>query len=45
VTTVRDLLPRARPSDRAGLVWLPGGEEDYARAVRIFTTLPRSARR
>ena len=42
VATVRDLLPRARPSDRAGLVWLPGGEEDYARAVRIFTTLPRS---
>jgi len=44
VTTVRDLLPRARLSDRAGLVWLPGGEEDYARAVRIFTTLPRSPR-
>src|SRR6266852_3182558 len=44
VATVRDLLPRARPSDRAGLVWLPGGEEDYARAVRIFTTLPRSPR-
>jgi uncharacterized protein (DUF885 family) len=42
VATVRDLLPRARPSDRAGLIWLPGGEEDYARAVRIFTTLPRS---
>jgi len=42
VETVRDLLPRARPSDRAGLVWLPGGEEDYARAIRIFTTLPRS---
>ena len=42
VATVRDLLPRARPSDRAGLAWLPGGEEDYARAVRIFTTLPRS---
>jgi len=44
VETVRDLLPRARPSDRAGLVWLPGGEEDYARAIRIFTTLPRSPR-
>src|SRR5689334_21711669 len=42
VETVRDLLPRARPSDRAGLVWLPGGEEDYARAIRIFTTLSRS---
>jgi uncharacterized protein (DUF885 family) len=40
VATVRDLLPRARPSDRAGLVYLPGGAEDYARSVRIYTTLP-----
>ena len=43
VATVRDLLPRARPSSQAGLVHLPGGEEDYARAVRIYTTLPLSA--
>jgi uncharacterized protein (DUF885 family) len=42
VATVRDLLPRARPSQRAGLAWLPGGEEDYARAIRIYTTLPLS---
>src|ERR1700678_1344746 len=42
VTTVKDLLPRARTADRAGLVWLPGGEADYARAIRIFTTLPLS---
>ncbi len=42
VATVRELLPRARPSDRAGLVYLPGGDEDYARAVRIYTTLPLS---
>ena len=40
VTTVRELLPRARSSAQAGLVNLPGGREDYARAVRIFTTLP-----
>ena len=40
--TVKELLPRARPSGRAGLVYLPGGEEDYARAVRIYTTLPLS---
>ncbi len=40
VATVRDLLPRARPSEQAGLVYLPGGKEDYARAVRIYTTLP-----
>ena len=42
VATVKELLPRARPSERAGLVYLPGGEEDYARAVRIATTLPLS---
>src|SRR5262249_5796213 len=41
--TVRELLPRARPAERAGLAYLPGGAEDYARAVRIYTTLPRSA--
>jgi uncharacterized protein (DUF885 family) len=40
VATVRDLLPQARPSEQAGLVYLPGGDEDYARAVRIYTTLP-----
>src|SRR5215472_3960332 len=43
VATVKELLPQARPSERAGLVYLPGGEEDYARAVRISTTLPLSA--
>jgi uncharacterized protein (DUF885 family) len=43
VATVRELLPRARPSDRAGLGWLPGGEADYARAIKIYTTLPLSA--
>jgi uncharacterized protein (DUF885 family) len=43
VATVRELLPRARPSEWAGLTYLPGGDEDYARAVRISTTLPLSA--
>jgi len=42
VGTVRELLPRARPSGQAGLTWLPGGDEDYARAIRINTTLPLS---
>jgi len=42
VATVRELLPQARPSERAGLAYLPGGEEAYARAVRIYTTLPLS---
>ena len=40
VATIRELLPQARPSAQAGLVNLPGGRDDYARAVRIFTTLP-----
>jgi uncharacterized protein (DUF885 family) len=41
--TVRELLPRARPAAHAGLGWLPGGEADYARAIRVYTTLPLSA--
>ncbi len=41
--TVRELLPRARPAERAGLKWLPGGEADYARAIQVYTTLPLSA--
>ena len=40
VATLRELLPNARPSGQAGLVYLPGGAEDYAQAVRIYTTLP-----
>jgi uncharacterized protein (DUF885 family) len=43
VATVRDLLPAARPPERAGLAYLPGGEDDYAQAIRIYTTLPLSA--
>jgi uncharacterized protein (DUF885 family) len=41
--TVRDLLPKARPAEHAGLRWLPGGSDDYARAIQIYTTLPLSA--
>ncbi|MDQ2813408.1 MAG: DUF885 domain-containing protein [Actinomycetota bacterium] len=40
LTAVKELLPRARPSAQAGLCYLPGGQEDYARAIRIYTTLP-----
>jgi uncharacterized protein (DUF885 family) len=43
VEIVRDLLPRSRPSAQAGLTWLPGGDEDYARSIRVYTTLPLSA--
>jgi uncharacterized protein (DUF885 family) len=44
VAVVRELLPLARTSDHAGLVWLPSGEADYARAIRSYTTLPLSAK-
>jgi uncharacterized protein (DUF885 family) len=40
VATLRELLPQARLSGQAGLAHLPGGREDYAQAVRIYTTLP-----
>jgi len=43
VDLVSELLPRARPSERAGLAHLPGGEADYARAIRIYTTRPHTA--
>jgi uncharacterized protein (DUF885 family) len=41
--TVRAVLPQARTSEHAGLKWLPDGEADYARAIRVYTTLPLSA--
>ena len=40
----RELLPRARPSEQAGLTGCPAATADYARAIRIYTTLPLSAR-
>ena len=43
VETVRELLPSARPSERPGLHWLPGGDADYARSIQLFTTLPLTA--
>ena len=41
--TVRELLPLARSSEQPGLMWLPDGEADYARAIQVYTTLPLSA--
>jgi uncharacterized protein (DUF885 family) len=43
VAGITELAPRARPAEQAGLVHLPGGEADYARAVRTHTTLPLTA--
>jgi len=34
-----EVKPRARPDDKVGMKWLPGGPECYARMVRIETTL------
>ena len=34
-----DVLPAARPQEKSGICWLPGGEEDYRRAVHRFTSL------
>jgi uncharacterized protein (DUF885 family) len=39
VETLRELLPVSRSAEDAGMAHLPGGEEDYARAVRMHTTL------
>ena len=35
---VVDLLPTARPNDKVGICWIPGGEEAYARAVWKYTS-------
>lgn len=34
-----DVLPAARPQEKSGICWLPGGEEDYRQAVHRFTSL------
>ena len=37
--TLREIRPTSRDADHPGLVHIPGGEEDYRRAVRTHTTL------
>jgi uncharacterized protein (DUF885 family) len=39
---INEVLPHGRPADRPGLSWLPGGDADYARLVRIHTTTDRT---
>lgn len=36
---VEDVLPIARPSELPGIVHVPGGDEAYARQVRVHTSL------
>jgi uncharacterized protein (DUF885 family) len=43
VALLRELLVRARPADRPGLVYLPGGDADYQGAIQVNTTLPLTA--
>jgi uncharacterized protein (DUF885 family) len=38
-----EVLPQARPDDRAGLSWLPDGEATYARTLRFYTTTEMGA--
>ena len=40
---VDELLPRARPDDRCGLVWMTGGEEIYQALIEQYAQLPMSA--
>ena len=37
-----DVVPHGRSDDRAGLCWLPGGADHYARLVRGHTTTERT---
>ncbi len=39
---INEVLPHGRPADRPGLSWLPGGDADYARLVRVHTTTDRT---
>lgn len=43
VDVLRALQPRCRPMEEAGLCHLPGGPEDYRRAILTHTTLPVTA--
>ena len=38
----RDVLPAARPPEKAGLAGLPGGADCYTKLIRVHTSLPMS---
>ena len=38
----QDVLPKARPQDKAGLVALPGGSDSYRKLIHVHTSLDRS---
>lgn len=42
-TMAHELMPVARPDDRAGLCWIEGGEEIYTTLLRSYTSLDVTA--
>lgn len=40
---LQEVLPQARPDDKVGLTYLPGGDVAYGAALRFFTTTDKSA--
>jgi uncharacterized protein (DUF885 family) len=42
-TIVSEVLPAARPQERSGIMWIPGGDEFYREAIARYTTLPLDA--
>jgi uncharacterized protein (DUF885 family) len=42
-TIAGEVLPVARPQERSGVSWIPGGEDLYERAIRRHTTLAMDA--
>lgn len=38
-----EVMPKARPPERSGVVWLPDGDEVYARAIRRHTSMDLTA--
>jgi uncharacterized protein (DUF885 family) len=41
-TIANDVLPVARPEERSGVTWLPGGNDLYQKAIFRYTTLELS---
>jgi uncharacterized protein (DUF885 family) len=42
-TLAAEIVQHARPEDKPGLSWLPGGDDAYARLSRVHTTTERTA--
>jgi uncharacterized protein (DUF885 family) len=42
-TIANDVLPAARPEERSGVTWVPGGDDLYEKAIFQYTTLEMTA--